>query len=543
MDPRVLETAPEKSLRFHGPVRLVCWLGLIAALLVFTLSASLSMRRKSATWDEVPNFALGRYLLASGTWNVPGCASHPPLSYFLQSLPILNAELPMEAFAYVEHEIERDPDFLGLADPGRGRKLLAAPGYGNGVLLNRARLSMIILGAVTLLLVFAWAWELYGPWGAFIAALLFGFSPNLIAHYRLLTPDPVLTTTILLSAYTMWRAFRQPRVDRILLSGIALGLALLSKHTALVLPWAFGLIAVVEVIVAACRAENRKARTALNLLGKRALIIGLSILVAFVLIVLAYRGNFSAYTNSIAFQLKHGSSGHMGYLMGRFSLSGWWYYFVFVMLFKTPIPMLLAFGLAVVTMFFRRGKSPDLASELFLLAPGALLFMLFSLKQLAMGLRYILPLFPLLMILSGRIAVLKVPKWSKALAAFLAVWLAVGTLLIYPHYLAYFNEITGGPSRGYRVLADSNLDWGQDLIGLRDFMKERGIDRINFSYFGTDDPAYYGIEYTWLPSYFLPKPSGQRTVEFPPSGWTAVSATCLVGIPPFELPPGIARQA
>ena len=82
----------------------------------------------------------------------------------------------------------------------------------------------------------------------------------------------------------------------------------------------------------------------------------------------------------------------------------------------------------------------------------------------------------------------------------LAAWTIVGSLLAWPDYLAYFNEFIGGPRNGYHWLGDSNVDWGQDLKGLKRFMVQHGIDRIGLSYFGTADPAHYGIEYEYLPS-------------------------------------------
>lgn len=99
----------------------------------------------------------------------------------------------------------------------------------------------------------------------------------------------------------------------------------------------------------------------------------------------------------------------------------------------------------------------------------------------------------------------------------LLLWLAAGTVKTYPFYLAYFNELTGGPGNGYKYLTDSNLDWGQDLKGLRVYLHRNGIAMVRLAYFGSVDPRAYGIAYERV-----------RPGE-PATGYIAVSATMLTG--------------
>jgi hypothetical protein len=79
---------------------------------------------------------------------------------------------------------------------------------------------------------------------------------------------------------------------------------------------------------------------------------------------------------------------------------------------------------------------------------------------------------------------------------------SVSSLSVAPHQLAYFNELVGGPGNGYHYLSDSNIDWGQDLKGLKTYMQRNRLKRIYLSYFGTALPAYYGIDYQYAPSTF-----------------------------------------
>lgn len=100
---------------------------------------------------------------------------------------------------------------------------------------------------------------------------------------------------------------------------------------------------------------------------------------------------------------------------------------------------------------------------------------------------------------------------------------------VHPHYLAYFNELAGGPRSGYRILVDSNLDWGQDLPGLAAWMKKNAVPRIKLLYFGTADPDHYGIACDRLPGYQPPPPS-TLVHEVKPGDLVAVSATHLQGV-------------
>jgi hypothetical protein len=117
---------------------------------------------------------------------------------------------------------------------------------------------------------------------------------------------------------------------------------------------------------------------------------------------------------------------------------------------------------------------------------------------------------------------------------------------IYPNYLSYFNFLAGGPEKGHRILVDSNIDWGQDLKLLKQYMMDNRIDQIYFAYFGSLDPAYYNIKYRYLPSSFYRyTESGDKllipTDPPPKRKILAISVTYLYEIPVYrwlaEIPP------
>ena len=117
----------------------------------------------------------------------------------------------------------------------------------------------------------------------------------------------------------------------------------------------------------------------------------------------------------------------------------------------------------------------------------------------------------------------------------LLAWSIIGTLRIYPYYLTYFNEIAGGPDRGRYILSDSNIDWGQDLVGLKNYVDQNQHRSIKLSYFGIAHPTAYGLTTQaippvrtamndqgawWLKTYY---PSD------PPPGKYAISVANLMG--------------
>jgi hypothetical protein len=212
--------------------------------------------------------------------------------------------------------------------------------------------------------------------------------------------------------------------------------------------------------------------------------------------------------------------------MGRRSTTGWWYFFPTTFAVKTPIPLLL-FVAAGIASFWKRRR--DLTTAC-LWIPVVVYFAFAATSRLNIGHRHLLPIYPFLFAVAAQGV-----TWTwktriigmKPLVIVLLVWYGWGTIRVHPHYLAYFNEITGGPRNGYRWLVDSSLDWGQDLIGLRDYMRSKGIPAIKLSYFGTAEPDYYGIPCERLPGLPIPRPMERRVRR---GDLLAISATHLQGL-------------
>ncbi|MBL7183318.1 MAG: hypothetical protein ISS50_02585, partial [Anaerolineae bacterium] len=160
-----------------------------------------------------------------------------------------------------------------------------------------------------------------------------------------------------------------------------------------------------------------------------------------------------------------------------------------------------------------------------------------SSQALNIGYRHILPILPFLFVFASGVArsleLRRLPRTTACLL--LVIWYLVASIRIYPDYLAYFNELVGGPDNGWRYLVDSNLDWGQDLKGLKRYIERAGIEEVYLSWFGSTYPDAYGydIPHRLLPS-FIYHPGQVAGVPFnplrPAPGVYAISATNLQGV-------------
>ncbi len=466
------------------------------------------MVQESTTWDETHYFGLGKYLLQTGRWDVPGSILHPPLSYYLHSIPLLFVSTD-DALWEQDPTWQCDPHYRATFDLRRGQALLSSPANDGDRLLTLSRLMMVLVALLLGWYVFSWSFALYGNSGAIIAVVLYSFCPNILAHARLITPDIVLTTFFFATVYYFWRMLRENRLSVAVVGGIALGLALLSKYTAVLLVP----LCVVLALFWLFRTKSLPWRGCLIFVA-----VGLAVLL------LGYRGNLEPYFAGLQYQREYASRPRWVFLCGECLPCRWGcYFYTMSLLLKTPIAAMIGLVLAI-WVFVKKAVRGQWISEAFLLAPALAIFALFAVHAQCLGLRYVLPMYPFLFVFTaGGIACLLSRKTMTVLCGGLAIWYLGASVYIHPHYLAYFNELVGGPDNGYKYFVDSNLDWGQDLKGLGRYMREHHIPKVLLSYSGTDSPQRYGIAYE-------PLRDQEKATDATAADYVAVSATDLQGV-------------
>jgi len=187
------------------------------------------------------------------------------------------------------------------------------------------------------------------------------------------------------------------------------------------------------------------------------------------------------------------------FFRGEFSKSSWPSYFAVAWLIKTPLPVLLLTGLALVS-FVVNGRKSWL-DESMLLLPLVALFVAATALAEPMGVRYVIPCFPLLYIFIGRVGA-SVAAGNRALAfllSLLLVWQIREFASVWPNHLSYFNQLAGGWRGGTAWLDDSNVDWGQNFPELRDYLATHPRPNARLCYFVTPyNAAHYGLDVTLI---------------------------------------------
>ena len=204
------------------------------------------------------------------------------------------------------------------------------------------------------------------------------------------------------------------------------------------------------------------------------------------------------------------------YLLGRLKQGGWWYYFLVAFIFKATLTTLILTALAAVRAF---SGFIDRAGEIILLTGIGFYLVVMSAGANDLGIRYLLPIFPLLFIWISRIAP---DYWAnrigRAVIVILFAWQVWAALSTFPNYIPFFNELAGGAGRGPDILDDSNVDWGQALKQAAVYVRENGIQNVavcSFSPF--DNPPHYG-----LPPNLLPPEMMERVLYKSPAPGTYI---------------------
>jgi hypothetical protein len=453
---------------------------LVIGVLVFMLANGLlSLRNKTLTYDEPSHLLYGANILK------------------LDSNRFDDSKMPIAAWNALPGRIAE------LLPTGKLRSLLSDIQVARGMTL------LASLGLA--LVVFTWARALSGFVPALLSLVLYALDPNIIAHSQLITTDLYAAATITLALYSLWR-FNQTRDWRhALLSALALGVSQIAKYTAAFLVPIFPALLLLSDGPRLLGLLRTRAWSSIG----RYLVRGMEFTAAYVFIGLlvvniGFEFNrtftplrdyqfksdlFISLQRSMAsigetpvpvpypylqgldwveFKERTGSGYGRIYLLGELRKGQGFpgYYFV-AFLYKEPLAFQLLVLAALGAFVWNRRQYRFLRNELFLLAPVAFFTVYFNFFFRAqIGFRFFLVILPLLQIFSASLLSgwPAVSPWRRPAVAGILAGVAVSVLSYYPFYLNYFNELVWDRRQAYKILADSNLDFGQSKLYLQRYV-------------------------------------------------------------------------
>lgn len=482
-----------------------------------------SARQEVQTPDEGVHLVSGYSILRQGRFSLN--AENPPVGKVLSAVPLLwlNPDLPREATDSWQEE-----NTVAISVPFLYRNRLPADR-----ILFWGRVPAMLIALAFGVALATWTQYRFGWTAALVALALFCFDPNIIAHSRYVTSDIYAAFFYFLAAIAWGEYLVRRRPVLLAAAAVLSGAGVCAKFNLLILPVLFLAmslwysrfrqkscagrilrdfsvyllimgIAVWAIYGFETRtiASDRPAARFLSL--DSAALHTSHVLPAPAILLLdpdthtgtaihwiAAHVPIPAYSffKGIYRLFNHFYWGHRSYLLGNVSEHGWWYYFPIAFLVKTPTGTILLLILTLSA--WGRMKTGEYPLGL-LLIPPIFYFAVSMNGSINIGLRHILPVYAFSFVCIG-IAVSQVRGVRRVMATAALLLVICESVLIYPHYLAFFNTLAGGSRNGPKYLLDSNIDWGQDALKLKRYMAEQHLTSIPLQYFGSANLSYYGI--------------------------------------------------
>jgi 4-amino-4-deoxy-L-arabinose transferase-like glycosyltransferase len=520
--PNSTAVTPERSQSFFNRPW-VTVAGVILLLLVLEGQLLYSVRQESLTWDEGDHIFAGYMSLKHHDFGLN--PEHPPLVKMIAAIPLqgMNLREPQLQNRYFKTEA-----YLS------GRDLIFQNDF--ETIIFRARTAASIFALMTALLAFLTAREMFGTGAGFLTLLLIMFEPNFLAHGALVTTDTGAACCLLASIYAFYRYVKSPSWGRVAVLGLAAGTFFITKHSAVLLLPMLILLAITGLLRRRQAGDESRLHQALRLTG--AFVVAGVMAVAIIWAGYGFRysarpagmqinpplestlGSLSPTEGKAVTILAHRkllpeswlfgladvrsvANVWPSYMFGKIYAHGVWFYFPVAFVIKATLTTLIFLPLIIFAI--AAGKLRGWREILFLSLPPALYFGISMTSKLNIGVRHILLVFIFLLVLAGGTAwslICSDRRWAWPIALLL-LFHVVSSFRAFPtSYMAYANELWGGPANVHKYLTDSTTDWGQQLKAVKRYVDEHRIQQCWFAY--TAEPAIpfraYGIPCKTLPT-------------------------------------------
>ena len=517
----VADEAPQGADKRPGAAPKQRWIPALL-LLAFAVQSLWFVGTQSLTYDEPGHIFAGLEAWQHGRFQM--WVDHPPLGRYWLTLPLARAHVEI---------VQQSPE---------GNYHVTAMQPGPEWVAWRTRPMNTLLGlALGVALWFATR-RVFSEGAANVALALFTFTPSLIAHFSLATTDGIGALFIFLAAWQLVRWRSDPSRMQTILMGLVLGGLLLAKlytPPEVLLALALMLVLGRESVLKRPRDWNWKPTLAALGIALLTLWAGYQFHVSHLKMgngqmVMTFPNRAQKtlatpsqrqlnllipageYAEGLRLLELSNRNGRETWFLGKmYPHGGPKLYFPAVIALKWPTTLLLLFFASLLLGVHKACRSPG---DLLIISLFGLLFLGLALQsRITIGERHMLPLYPFALLIAGGI-------WEHARrhrAAIAVLMLALGlnavdALRYAPDYLSYFNVLVKR-EQAWRLLTDSNLDWGQGLIALRTYQQQHPREVLHLAYFGSVAPDLYGIRAE-------PLPPNQQVW-----GTIVIGASCLSG--------------
>lgn len=491
---------------------------LLAVLSTLSLYES---SRQSATTDEVPHIPAGISYVKTGDFR---------LNY---EIPILFKYLSgMSSEFFTNTKIDTSwPEWNNNQQWAFGRRFLYQTQENNAdKIIFWARLP-ILLSAIGLgLIVYFWATGMFGNKIGLLALFLYTLDPNVIALSHLVTFDLPMTFFTTLSLYLVWRYRTFNNKIYLILAGAAIGFALCTKITALLMLAiiSFTLIPTTDILLKKQKAI--KSYIASVLIFYAAVFVTIWITYFAIMGLSAFHGAKilpGHFQKSLVESLIIFNKPQPMFLIGVLSPVAFWWYFPVTFLLKSPIVILFLLIIGLIMILFKKIKiMPSFTVLVNILIPISLILLSAMTSARGIGFRLIFMLYPMVLILVALLMV-RLIKFLPRHYLFLIVALPVYYIYLltshFPFYLSYSNELIINQQESYRYLSEANLDWGQGLKELKNYVESNNINNLATIYFYDALPEYYGFK-SYYPKIGIADSNWINRNIKPKHHWLAISA-------------------
>jgi hypothetical protein len=498
-------------------------------LLIMVTEVGLSTRQESPSWDEGDHIYSGYMNWKHREYFLN--PEHPPLVKLVATLPLLPLKLKI---APRQGRYFKDEAYYG------GRELLFRndPKYGGlysaDTLLFRIHMTVLVFALMLALLLFVAGREMFGAAAGLIAMTLFVFDPTVLTNAPFVTTDMGAACGFFAGVYAFYRFVKAPHWLRAALCGLAVGLALAAKHSALMLLPMLVLLALGEI------AGRWKASRRFPGRDVARIFLGLGAIAAIALFVLwgVYSFQYAMHPTGvnlppmtsrmstlspvardmITFCAQH----HLlpesylyglvdvhrvgismpTYIFGKLYAHGQWFYFPALLSLKWSVGVLGLLVLAIYAFAIGRVNRPR---EIFFLALPAVFYLAVAMAgPLNIGVRHVLPVFPFAFLLAGAGAGWLMQQrrtWAYVVGALL-LWHVVDSARMFPNYMPYANVLWGGPTKTHLYFSDSATEWGQELKWTKQWVDAHNVKQCWFAYFPAPFllPSDYDIPCKLMPT-------------------------------------------